>query len=130
MPPDPRIKDYVYFYSCVGGNAEDMKVDKYKLFTISNYKVLGYRHSDTMQVDLLNYAKDNDQLNININNLYPIPGALSIQVMPYQVNPIMVYLDDKLQESPIKKYFDDMIQIDMNIPKGFHEVVLVNIEEY
>lgn len=130
MPPDPRIKDDVYFYSCVGGNAEDMRVDKYKLFTISNYKVLGYRHSDMMQLDLLNYTESNDQLNFRINNLYPIPGALSIQLMPYQVNPITVYLDDKPYESTTKKYFDDMIQIDMNIPHGSHEVVFANIKEY
>ncbi|MDN5869000.1 MAG: hypothetical protein L0H55_16570, partial [Candidatus Nitrosocosmicus sp.] len=130
IPPNPSIKDEVYFYSCVGGNAADMRIDKYKLFTISKYKVLGYRHSDMMRLDLLNYTENNDRLNIEINNLYPIPGALSIQLMPYQVNPIMVYLDDKIYESATKKYLDDMIQIDMTIPQGSHEVVLTNIEEY
>lgn len=50
--------------------------------------------------------------------------------MPYWVNPITVYLDDEQYESTTKKYFDDMIQIDMTIPQGSHKVVLANIEEY
>jgi hypothetical protein len=130
IPPDPSIKDDVYFYSCVGGSAEDMKIDKYKLFTISKNKVLGYKHSLLMQLDQLNYNKTNEQLSIKINNLYSVPGALSVQLMPYQVNPVMVYLDNKPYESATTKYFDDMIQIDMNVPQGSHEIVLANIEEY
>jgi hypothetical protein len=50
--------------------------------------------------------------------------------MPSRVNPIMVYLHDEQYESTTKKYFDDMIQIDMTIPQGSHEIVLANIEEY
>ncbi|MDR4489778.1 MAG: hypothetical protein R2685_02600 [Candidatus Nitrosocosmicus sp.] len=128
--PDPAIKDKVYFYSCVGGNAEDMRVDKYKLFTISDYKVLGYRYSDMMQLDLLNYTQEDKELNIKMNNLYPIPGALSIQIMPYQFNPVMIYMDG-IQHKPVTtKYADNMIQFDMTVPRGIHDIVLSNVEAY
>lgn len=128
--PDPAIIDRVYFYSCVGGDPENMRVDKYKLFTISNYKVLGYKYSDMMVLDDLTYNKTSNQLNIQMDNIYPIPGALSMQIMPYQINPLSVYLDGTLHDSADIKYIENMIQIDLSVPNGAHEVVLSGIEEY
>jgi hypothetical protein len=127
--PNPAIKDRVHYYTCVGGNAEDMVIDKYKLFPISNSKVIGYKHSDLMVLDALNYNKSNHQLNMKLNNVYPNSGALSLQLMPNQTNPVSVYLDGELFKSAKIKHLESMMQVDMNIPQGPHEVVLSDIEE-
>lgn len=39
--PDSAIKNRVYFFSCVGGDIEDMKIDEFKIVDISATKILG-----------------------------------------------------------------------------------------
>jgi hypothetical protein len=128
--PNPAIKNRVLFYSCVAGDAEDMMVGKYKMFTISNFKALGYKHSSLMMLDALNYNKSNHQLNMKLNNVYPALGSLSLQLMPKQTNPISVYLDGQLFKSAKISNLENMMQVDMSIPQGPHEVVLSDVEEY
>ena len=50
--------------------------------------------------------------------------------MPKQTNPISVYLDGKLFESATIKQLENMVQVDMSIPQGPHEIVLSGIEEH
>ena len=128
--PNPAIKDRVHHYSCVAGDAEDMMVGKYKMFTISNFKALGYKHSSLMMLDALNYNKSNHQLNMKLNNVYPTLGSLSLQLMPKQTNPVSVYLDGQLFKSAKTSYLENMMQVDMSIPQGPHEVILSDVEEY
>jgi hypothetical protein len=130
LTPNPAIKDRVHYYTCVAGDAEDMMVGKYKMFTISNFKALGYKHSSLMMLDALNYNKSNHQLNMKLNNVYPTLGFLSLQLMPKQTNPVSVYLDGQLFKSAKISYLENMMQVDMSIPQGSHEVVLSNVEEY
>jgi hypothetical protein len=130
LAPNPAIKDRVHYYTCVAGDAEDMMVGKYKMFTISNFKALGYKHSSLMMLDALNYNKSNHQLNMKLNNVYPTLGSLSLQLMPKQTNPVSVYLDGQLFKSAKISYLENMMQVDMSIPQGPHEVVLSNVEEY
>ncbi|HYO06818.1 MAG TPA: hypothetical protein VER14_07525, partial [Phototrophicaceae bacterium] len=126
--PDPAIKDRVHYYTCVAGDAEDMVVGKYKMFDVSNSTALGYKYSGMMVLDALNYNKSNHQLNMKLNNVYPISGSLSLQLMPKQINPISVYLDGKLFESATIKQLENMVQVDMSVPQGPHEIVLPGIE--
>ena len=128
--PNPAIKDSVHYYSCVAGDVEDMMIGKYKMFTISYLKVLGYKHSGLMVLDALNYNKSNHQLNMKLNNVYPAPGALTLQLMPNQTNPISVYLDGQPFKSAKINYLENMMLVDMSIPQGPHDVVLSNVEEY
>ncbi len=127
--PNPAIKDRVHYYTCVAGDAEDMMVGKYKMFEVSNSKALGYKHSGMMVLDALNYNKSSHQLNMKLNNVYPISGSLSLQLMPNQINPISVYLDGNLFKSATVKQLENMMQVDMSIPQGLHEIVLSGIEE-
>lgn len=126
--PDPAIKDRVHYYTCVAGDAEDMMVGKYKMFDVSNSTALGYKYSGMMVLDALNYNKSNHQISMKLNNVYPISGSLSLQLMPKQINPISVYLDGKLFESATIKQLENMVQVDMSIPQGPHEIVLPGIE--
>ena len=128
--PNPAIKDRVHYYTCVAGDAEDMVVGKYKMFDISDSKALGYKYSGMMVLDALNYNKSNQQLSMKLNNVYPVSGSLSLQLMPNQINPVSVYLDGNLFESATIKQLENMLQIDMNIPQGPHEIVLSGIEEH
>ncbi len=127
--PNPAIKDRVHYYSCVAGDAEDMVVGKYNMFNISNLKTLGYKHSGLMVLDALNYNNINHQLNMKLNNIYPTPGVLTLQLMPNQTNPISVYLDGQLFKSAKINYLENMMQLDMSIPQGQHDIVLSNVEE-
>ena len=128
--PDPAIKDQVHYYTCVAGNAEDMMVGKYKMFDISNSKALGYKYSGMMVLDALNYNKSDHQLRIKLDNVYPISGSLSLQLMPDQINPVVVYLDGKPYELATIRQLKNMMQVDMSIPQGPHEIVLSGIEEH
>ena len=60
-------------------------VGKYKMFDVSNSKALGYKYSGMVVLDALNYTKSNHQLNMKLNNVYPVSGSLSLQLMPNQL---------------------------------------------
>lgn len=127
--PDPAIENDVYFYSCVGGDIDDMKINDFQLVNISSSKVLGYKFSSMMQIDYLNYNASNNQFIFKINNIYPYPGPLSLQLMPIQDDPIYVSLDGLPIESLNTRNADNKTLIELSIPQGNHDIVISNIQE-
>ena len=127
--PDPAIENKVYFYSCVGGDVNDMKIDEFQIVNISSSKVLGYKFSSMMQVNDLNYNATNNQFIFKINNIYPYPGSLSLQLMPIQVDPIYVSIDGLPIETLNTRNTDNKTLIELSIPQGNHDIMLSNIHE-
>ncbi len=127
--PDPAIKDRVYFYSCVGGDIDDMKIDEFKIVNISATKILGYKFSALVQIDSMNYNDSSKQFNFAINNIYPYPGSLSVELMPVQNSPISIMMDGSPYQATNLKNTYNKTAIELSIPQGIHEVALLNIEE-
>ena len=126
--PDPAIENKVYFYSCVGGDVNDMKIDEFQIVNISSSKVLGYKFSSMMQIDYLNYNASDNQFIFKINNIYPYPGSLSLQLMPIQVDPIDVFIDGLPVETLNARNADNKTLVELSIPQGNHELILSNIQ--
>lgn len=125
--PDPVIENRVYFYSCVGGDVDDMKVDQFQIINISSSKVLGYKFSSIMQIDYIDYNATNNQFVFKINNIYPYPGSLSLQLMPIQVDPLNVSIDGLPIENMNARNSDNKTLIGLSIPQGTHNVTISNI---
>ena len=116
--PDPAIKDRVYFYSCVGGDIDDMKIDEFKIVNISDTKILGYKFSGLVQIDSMNYNGSSKQFNFAINNIYPYPGSLSVELMPAQNSPISIMMDGLPYQAIDLKNTDNKTAIELSIPQG------------
>ena len=127
--PDPAIKDRVYFYSCVGGDIDDMKIDEFKIVNISATKILGYKFSGLVQIDSMNYNGSSKQFNFAINNIYPYPGSLSVELMPVQNSPISIMMDGLPYQTTNLKNTDNKTAIELSIPQGIHDVAILNIED-
>jgi hypothetical protein len=127
--PDPAIKDRVYFYSCVGGDVDDMKIDEFQIVNISATKILGYKFSALVQIDSMNYNDSSKQFNFAINNIYPYPGSLSVELMPSQNSPISILMDNSPYQPTNLKNTDNKTAIELSIPQGVHDVAILNIEE-
>lgn len=125
--PDPSIKNLVYFYSCVGGNIDDMKIDEFKIVNITSSKVMGYKFSSLIQIDSLGYNDTTDLFNFTINNIYPYPGSLSLEVMPIQKVPIHSYIDEILVQDPRMRDTADKTLLELSIPQGIHTISLSNL---
>ena len=127
--PDPAIKDRVYFYSCVGGDIDDMKIDEFKIVNISATKILGYKFSALVQIDSMNYNDSSKQFDFALNNIYPYPGSLSVELMPMQNNPVSIMMDGSpYQATNLKNTYNKTI-IELSIPQGIHDVAILNIED-
>ena len=127
--PDPAIKDRVYFYSCVGGDIDDMKIDEFRIVNISATKILGYKFSELVQIDSMNYNDSSKQFNFAINNIYPYPGSLSVELMPVQNSPISIMMDGAPYQPTNLKNLANKTAIELSIPKGVHDIAIVNIEK-
>ena len=127
--PDPAIKDRVYFYSCVGGDIDDMKIDEFRIVNISATKILGYKFSELVQIDSMNYNDSSKQFNFAINNIYPYPGSLSVELMPVQNSPVSIMMDGAPYQPTNLKNLANKTAIELSIPKGVHDVAIVNIEK-
>ena len=127
--PDPAVKDRVYFYSCVGGDIDDMKIDEFRIVNISATKILGYKFSELVQIDSMNYNDSSKQFNFAINNIYPYPGSLSVELMPVQSSPISIMMDGAPYQPTNLKNLANKTAIELSIPKGVHDVAIVNIEK-
>ena len=127
--PDPAIKDRVYFYSCVGGDIDDMKIDEFKIVNISATKILGYKFSALVQIDSMNYNSSSKQFNFAVNNIYPYPGSLSVELMPVQNSPISIMMDGSPYPATNLKNTNNKTSIELSIPKGVHDVAILNIED-
>ena len=125
--PDPAIKDRVYFYSCVGGDIDDMKINEFKIVNISATKILGYKFSGLIQIDSMNYNSSSKQFNFAINNIYPYPGALSVELMPAQDNPVSIVMDGSPYQATSVRNTDNKTAIELSIPQGIHDVTVSNI---
>jgi len=127
--PDPTIKDKVYFYSCVGGDIGDMKINEYNIVNITTSKVLGYKFSSLIQIDSMDYNITTDEFNFTVNNIYPYPGALSLEVMPAQKVPIQVYMDENsIKEIKIRNTPEKTL-LELAIPQGLHDISLSNLNK-
>lgn len=127
--PDPAIKDRVYFFSCVGGDIDDMKIDEFKIINISATKILGYKFSALIQIDSMNYNSSSKQFNFAINNIYPYPGSLSVELMPIQNSPVSIVMDGSPYRATTLRNTDNKTAIELSIPQGIHDVVILNIED-
>ena len=125
--PDSAIKDMVYFYSCVGGDIGDMKIDDYNIVNITPSKALGYKFSSLIQIDSMGYNITTDKFDFNINNIYPYPGALSLEVMPAQKVPIQVYVDENPVEDVKMRNTTEKTLLELAIPQGVHYISLSNL---
>jgi len=127
--PDPAIENSVYFYSCVGGDIDDMNIDDFQIVNISSSKVLGYKFSSLIQIDYLNYNSSSNQFRFTINNIYPYPGSLSLQLMPIQEVPITISIDGLSIDTPSARNVDNKTLLELSIPQGIHDIVISNIQE-
>ena len=127
--PDPAIENNVYFYSCVGGDIDDMKIDDFQIVNISSSKVLGYKFSSLIQIDYLNYNSSSNQFRFTINNIYPYPGSLSLQLMPIQQAPVAISIDGSSIDTTSARNVDNKTLLDLSIPQGIHDIIISNIQE-
>ena len=127
--PDPAIENNVYFYSCVGGDIDDMKIDDFQIVNISSSKVLGYKFSSLIQIDYLNYNSSSNQFRFTINNIYPYPGSLSLQLMPIQQAPVAISIDGSSINTTSARNVDNKTLLDLSIPQGIHDIIISNIRE-
>lgn len=126
--PDTAIENNVYFYSCVGGDIDDMKIDDFQIVNISSSKVLGYKFSSLIQIDYLNYNGSSNQFNFTINNIYPYPGSLSIQLMPIQEELVVISIDGMPVETVSARNADNKTLLELSIPQGVHDITISNIQ--
>ncbi len=127
--PDPAIQNSVYFYSCVGGDINDMKINDLQIVNISSSKVLGYKFSSLVQIDYLNYNSSSNQFSFSINNIYPYPGSLSLELMPLQNDPLSISIDGSPLQTVSTRNVDNKTLIELSIPQGKHDITISNIEE-
>lgn len=125
--PEPAIKDMVYFYSCVGGDINDMKVDEYKVVNLTSSIILGYKFSSLIQIDSLNYNNTIGEFNFTINNIYPYPGSLSLEVMPAQNVPLYIHMDDLAVQNTMTKISNNKTFLELSIPQGIHTISISNL---
>jgi hypothetical protein len=117
--PNRIVKDLVSTYSCVGGNLQD--INAYQIININSNKTIGYKFSGFMEIDSINYDKKTDQFRLNVNNIYPISAALSLQIIPLQKNPISIKIDNHEDNSKTINN-KEKSKIDLLIPQGKHEI--------
>lgn len=127
--PDPAIQNKVYFYSCVGGDINNMNINDLQIVNISSSKVLGYKFSDLVQIDYLNYNSSSNQFKFSVNNIYPYPGSISLELMPPQDDPLSISIDGLPTETASTRNMDNKTSIELSVPQGKHDIIISNIEE-
>ena len=122
--PNIAIKDLVFTYSCVGGELQD--VNAYQTIKLNSNKTLGYRFSGLMEINSIIYNNKTNSLRLEVNNIYPIAAALSIQLTPTQTTPLNILLDNQLFNSQTIKD-SEKTKLYMYIPQGKHEIYIQGI---
>ncbi len=117
--PNKIIRNSVFIYSCVGGDLQNFNT--YKMINLNSGKTLGYKFSGFMTIDSIVYDNASKQFKLSVNNVYPPPATLSLQLLSMQKSPLHVSLDGKKYDSKILKK-DDNINIDLFVPQGKHEI--------
>ncbi|MDQ4073270.1 MAG: FxLYD domain-containing protein [Thermoproteota archaeon] len=126
--PDSSIKDKVYSFSCVAGDINNMKVDSFKIININSNKTLGYKFSGMMEVDKIDYNNDTNKLQLKVNNFYPIPASLSVQLMPGQKEPLSIIMDNSGFSTASVVNDEGKTTVDLNIPMGRHDLTIAGIK--
>ena len=123
--PNKAIKGLVHVYSCVGGELQD--INTYQVFNLSSNKTLGYKFSGLMEINSIDYDNKTNQFELEVNNLYPIPASLSLQLNPEQRNHLSFEIDNHAY-SPTIANTNKVTTIEMSIPQGKHEINVSNFD--
>jgi hypothetical protein len=123
--PNKAIKGLVHVYSCVGGELQD--INTYQVFKINPNKTLGYKFSGLMEIDSINYDNKTNQFELKVNNLYPVPASLSLQLNPEQRNPLSFEIDNH-EYSPTTLNINKITKMELTIPQGKHEIIVSNFD--
>jgi hypothetical protein len=126
--PDRSIKDKVYSFSCVAGDINNMNVNSFKTINVNSNKTLGYKFSGMMEIDKIDYNNDTNQLQIKINNVYPIPASLSVQLIPGQKDPLSIMMDNTGFSKASVVNSEEKTTLDLNIPMGRHDLTITGIK--
>jgi hypothetical protein len=123
--PNKAIKGLVHVYSCVGGELQD--INTYQVFKINPNKTLGYKFSGLMEIDSINHDNKTNQFELKVNNLYPVPASLSLQLNPEQRNPLSFEIDNH-EYSPTTLNINKITKMELTIPQGKHEIIVSNFD--
>jgi hypothetical protein len=122
--PNKAVKDLVFTYSCVGGEAQD--INAYQTIHLNQNKTFGYKFSGFMEINSVKYDNKTNEIKINVNNLYPVLGPLSLQLIPLQTSPLDILIDSQSYKSQIFNN-NSVSKIDLFIPQGKHEINIKGI---
>ncbi|MGN6347824.1 MAG: hypothetical protein ACTHME_08990 [Candidatus Nitrosocosmicus sp.] len=122
--PDKAIKNLVFTYSCVGGELQD--INAYQTIKLNPQKTLGYKFSGFMEINSINYNNKTNSVKLEVNNIYPVSAALSLQLKPTQYAPLNILIDNhKFESQAIND--SEKTTLDMFIPQGKHEIYIQGI---
>ena len=122
--PNKVIKDLVFTYSCVGGELQD--INAYQIIKLDSNKTLGYKFSGLMEINSIIYSNKTNSLKLEVNNIYPVSAALSLQLTPIQSSPLKILIDNHTVDSQIIND-KEKTKLDMFIPQGKHEIFIRGI---
>ena len=122
--PNKVIKNLVFTYSCVGGELQD--INAYQTIKLNPQKTLGYKFSGFMEINSINYINKTNSIKLEVNNIYPVSAALSLQLKPTQNAPLNILIDNhKFDSQAIND--SEKTTLDMFIPQGKHEIYIQGI---
>lgn len=77
----------------------------------------------------MNYYSSSKQFNFAINNIYPYPGLLSVELMPVQNSPVSIVMDGAPYQATTLGNTDNKTAVELSIPQDIHYVVILNVED-
>jgi hypothetical protein len=122
--PNKAIKNLVFTYSCVGGELQD--INAYQIIKLNPQKTLGYKFSGFMEINSINYNNKTNSVKLEVNNIYPVSAALSLQLKPTQNTPLNILIDNHKFDSQTMND-SEKTTLDMFIPQGKHEIYIQHI---
>jgi hypothetical protein len=76
----------------------------------------------------MNYNSSSKMFNFAINNIYPYPGMLSVELMPAQDDPVSIVMDGSPYQATTMRNIDNKTEIELSVPQGIHDIAILNIE--
>jgi hypothetical protein len=119
--PNKIIRNSVFIYSCVGGDMQNF--ESYKMIHLNSSKTLGYKFSGFMEVNSIVYDNNSKQFKLGVNNVYPPPASLSLQLLSREKSALQVLLDGKIYYSKILNN-SNIVNIYLFVPQGKHEITI------
>ena len=95
--------------------------DSYKMIHLYSGKTLGYKFSGFMEINSIVYDNNSKQFKLSVNNVYPPPAYLSLQLLSMQKGVLHVLLDGKIYSSKILNN-SSTVNFDLSVPQGKHEI--------